>query len=309
MGKIIRCCSLIALYVLSVVVVAAPAQAQSTPMIELVCDTEIKIDVYPGASRTGYTKCTASNPTSYIETVRITVSSDGLAYSSPGILTVGANDQSEFTVTVRGESRMEEQTRTVKISGTVTKANGLDNPTQDTVETSTMVVVNQFSRLQVEATEPFLQLQPKTDHPFEFKVYNQGNQLDKFRVGIDDESREDLEDAGFQISMPLVSVEIDSMAEPTKVRVLVRTPKNQGWTDEYHTLNFIAVSDFSCRHETTGCNYESQMITIYVRGVYLPGFEMIPTLSMVALAFAVAMRRQNLEEDEYGSETDGFLTA
>ena len=44
---------------------------------------------------------------------------------------------------------------------------------------------------------------------------------------------------------------------------------------------------------------ESQIITIYVRGVYLPGFEIIPTLSMVALAAAVMGRRYlNTDEEE-----------
>jgi hypothetical protein len=42
------------------------------------------------------------------------------------------------------------------------------------------------------------------------------------------------------------------------------------------------------------------MITIYVRGVYLPGFEVVPALSMVVLAAAVAGRRltENREEEE-----------
>ena len=40
------------------------------------------------------------------------------------------------------------------------------------------------------------------------------------------------------------------------------------------------------------------MITIYVRGVYLPGFEVIPALSMIALAAAVAGRRFINADDE-----------
>jgi hypothetical protein len=44
------------------------------------------------------------------------------------------------------------------------------------------------------------------------------------------------------------------------------------------------------------------MITVYVRGVYLPGFEVVPALSMIALAGAVAGRRflNNEEENEDG---------
>ena len=42
------------------------------------------------------------------------------------------------------------------------------------------------------------------------------------------------------------------------------------------------------------------MITIYVRGVYLPGFEVVPTLSMVALAAAMAGRSLLRTEEEEG---------
>ena len=37
---------------------------------------------------------------------------------------------------------------------------------------------------------------------------------------------DELNDEGFQISLPLVSVEIE-LAPPEKVRVQIRTPKNQ----------------------------------------------------------------------------------
>ena len=40
------------------------------------------------------------------------------------------------------------------------------------------------------------------------------------------------------------------------------------------------------------------MITIYVRGFYLPGFEMIPTVSMLALAAAIAGRNMIRNDDE-----------
>ena len=125
---------------------------------------------------------------------------------------------------------------------------------------------------------------PKTDKDFEFKVYNLGNQYDFMKVGISENSRESLEDAGFNINIPISKVNVEPMVAPAKVRIQIRTPKTQGWTDAYHTLDFYAESDFSCKNG--GCDRESQMITIYVRGIYLPGFEIIPALSMVALAAA-----------------------
>ena len=41
------------------------------------------------------------------------------------------------------------------------------------------------------------------------------------------------------------------------------------------------------------------MVTVYVRGVYLPGFEIIPTLSMLAFAAAVAYRRLDEDEEDF----------
>jgi hypothetical protein len=161
-----------------------------------------------------------------------------------------------------------------------------------------IVNIMQYSLVQVEAVEPFVQLMPKKDKNFEFKVYNLGNQIDFMKVGITDSSRTDLEKAGFTINLPAVKVQIDAIPTATKVRVMARTPKTQGWSDAYHVLDFYAESEFACNNG--GCIRESQMITVYVRGVYLPGFEVVPAVSMLALAAAVAGRRMTGSEDEEG---------
>ena len=117
------------------------------------------------------------------------------------------------------------------------------------------------------------------------------------RFSIPEKNLLDLRDMGFQITLPAVSMEMYATEPPFKAKINVRTPKNQGWTDEYYQLEFQAQSDFSCREEDC-MTTETQMITIYVRGVYLPGFEIIPTLSMVALAAAVLGRRFINDEEE-----------
>tara|TARA_Y100001980_G_C14380028_1_gene182342 strand:- start:522 stop:692 length:171 start_codon:yes stop_codon:yes gene_type:complete len=47
----------------------------------------------------------------------------------------------------------------------------------------------------------------------------------------------------------------------------------------------------------------AQMITIYVRGVYLPGFELIPSLAMLGMAAAVIARR-GMDDDDDDEEAD-----
>jgi len=294
---------LLAIYMASILVVATPAAAQlSVPAVDLQClspnpSGAVDVPVYPGAALTGFANCKVVNPNAYAERIQIQVSADGLVVAAPGTISLGPGAESEFQTTVRADQRMTMSGRNLMVTATVVEANGAPPP--NIAESQVQMIINilQFSRLQVEASEPFLQLSPKTDHNFEFKVYNQGNWADKFSVGVTDDSRDKLEEKGFQISIPLVAVEIEGMAAPTKVRVLVRTPKNQGWTDEYFTLEFEAISEFSCRYETSGCNSMAQMVTIYVRGVYLPGFEIIPSLAMLGMAAAVIARR-NMDEDD-----------
>lgn len=300
MSPLKRSIFLCALYMCSLLLVATPVAAQTptpTAAISLTCaPNNIDIQVNPGAIPSGYTTCTLENPTSWIEKVAIMVTSDGMATASPGNMYVGGGAEVDFQVSVRADPYMAVQARQLTISATVQEINGVP-PLNQADSTNTLIVnIEQYSLVQVEAVEPFVQLQPKIDKNFEFKVYNLGNQVDFMKIGITDASRKSLEDAGFTINLPAVKVQLESKVAPQKVRVMIRTPKNQGWTDAYHVLDFYAESDFACQNG--GCMRESQMITIYVRGVYLPGFEVIPALSMLALAAAVVGRRLNTDEEE-----------
>jgi hypothetical protein len=303
MNGIQRSVFLVCLYFGSIMLTAVPVAAQGAPAVNLSCTSPyasgtIEVQVYPGAALSGYAECSVSNPNAYIERIDVRVDADGLVVAAPGVITLGSNGESNFQVVVRADQRMPMSSRNLRITATVTDANGVPVTTPAESSTNMIIGIQQYSRLQVEADVPFLQLQPKTDHNFMFKVSNQGNQVDKFKVGVTDETMAKLESADFQISMPVVSTEINAQDQPVNVRVMVRTPKNQGWSDEYHTLEFFAESVFSCTYELTGCNRMSQPITIYVRGVYLPGFELIPSLSMVALAAAAIARRKLGNEDD-----------
>ena len=295
-----RAVFILALYVGSLMLVAVPAAAQApTAAISLSCaPISINVEVKPGSTYSGFTTCTASNPTAYQEKISILVTSDGLATASPGDMYIGGNQEVDFQISVRATPYLTMQSRTLSVSATVQEINSL--PPVNTASSQNNMIVNimQYSLVQVEAVEPFVQLMPKKDKNFEFKVYNLGNQIDFMKVGVTDASRDDLEQAGFTINLPAVKVQIDAIPTATNVRVMARTPKTQGWSDAYHVLDFYAESEFACNNG--GCIRESQMITVYVRGVYLPGFEVIPALSMLALAAAVVGRRMTGSEDEEG---------
>ena len=295
-----RALFLLALYLCSVMIVAVPAAAQApTAAISLSCaPISINIEVKPGSTYNGFTTCTANNPTTYQEKISILVTSDGLATAAPGDMYIGGNSEVDFQISVRATPYMVMQSRTLSVSASVQEINSLPPVNSASSQNNMIVNIMQYSLVQVEAVEPFVQLMPKKDKNFEFKVYNLGNQIDFMKVGITESSRESLEEAGFTINLPAVKVQIDAIPTATKVRVMARTPKTQGWSDAYHVLDFFAESEFACNNG--GCIRESQMITVYVRGVYLPGFEVVPALSMVVLAAAVAGRRltENREEED-----------
>ena len=293
------------LYLGSLMVAMAPlpvVEAQSpTPMITLTCNSlVIEIDVAPGKDRSGSTMCSIQNPTAYDENVRIDIiSTPGIAVAAPGSLAIGAGRSADFPIGILAPSKAEMNDHGVTVRAAVTHINGLTSPTTAEQSTNMIVSIKQFAMMQIVAQNSFTQLKQKVDYIFVFDVYNHGNFEDKFRFAIIDQDPDDtLRDKGFQVTLPAVSMEMPATDTPVKVKINVRTPKIQGWTDEYYQLEFQSQSDFSCREDDCGTT-ESQIITIYVRGVYLPGFEIIPTLSMIVLAAAVIGRRYiNTDEEE-----------
>ena len=293
---------LLAVYFLSTWAGVAAVQAQgAVPDIVLTCDQPQPIDVNPGATRSGIINCRIENPTVHQEKVRIQIQAGVLAFSGPATLSIGGGSEVSFQVMVRAELRAPEGQHQVTVSAEVTMANGIPVTSEPSAANS-MVIIRQFSRLRVASEVAFLQLRPKVDYNLVFDVYNDGNALDRFNIAI--ENYDDLNDEGFQLSIPLVSVEIESMAPPEKIRVQMRTPKNQGWTDKYFSLQFKATSEYSVRTEGIP-NYQIQTMTIYIRGVYLPGFELIGTMMMTTLAAAaIAGRRPIVRSEEASDELE-----
>ena len=304
MKSVFRMTLLIAIYVLSTWAGTVDnAEAQINPDISLTCSpTAIEIDVAPGDTRIGTTYCDAQNPTLYVEKVNIQITAAGLTYSAPGSITVAAGDTTTFEVVVRGEDQMTEGSRQVTVSARVDQANGAPCPTCTSQTTSLLVVVKQFPMLRIQADEPFKQLRPKVDYIFEFKIYNDGNNRDQFIIAVN--NRDELADAGFQISLPEVNTWIESKAPPQKMRVMMRTPKKQGWSDHYYQLDFKTTSEHSIRSGGVEMS-QTQMITLYIRGVYLPGFQLIPSLMMLGLAAAFVAKRRNEDFDDTTADVPG----
>lgn len=280
---------------------AAAVHAQGiTPDVSLTCENPQAIETYPGSTRTSIVNCDLSNPSAHQVKVEMVIQSGALVNAGPASLTVGAGLTTAFQVILRGDLQMAEGQHQVSITATVSQANGVAYPGTPTTY-KVLAVVKQFSRLRVASELAFIQLRPKVDYMVTYDVYNDGNALDRMNIEI--ANYDELNDEGFTLSLPLVNVEIESKSPPEKVRVQIRTPKNQGWTDKYFNLQFKATSDYSVRTEGIP-NSQIQSVTLYIRGVYLPGFELIGTTMITALAAAAIAGRFRVDEEEYDDDDE-----
>ncbi len=243
------------------------------PAVDLQClspnpSGAVDVPVYPGSTLTGFANCKVTNPNTYVERIQIQADADDLVVAAPGIITLGPGSESDFQVTVRADQRMTMSGRNLVVTATVVEANGAPPP--NIVESEFHMIINilQFSRLQVEAVTPYVEMDAGSEITLEFKVYNQGNWADAFSISY--ENRDNT--PGLEISSEVTKIEIESMAAPTMVKLFVVAPdKSSNWTIGsdgekyiYALVEFNAESEFSCRYETTGCNSMSQMITIKI---------------------------------------------
>ena len=247
-------------FVLLIISAASPlvdnSAAQSVvPAVELTCSAPypsgaIDIGVGPGATLTGYADCTVSNPTINQEKIQIQASGDGLAIAAPGSITLGANSESDFQVSVRADSRMTMSARQLVVTATVTEANGVPPPNIAESQVTLIINILQFAEFNFEMVESFTMIEVGFDATLEYKIYNTGNWMDKFIFSTESESVENVD-----LSIPIVAMEVESRSSPSKFRVELRAPSDgSDWpinSDGLHTMEMefdvTVKSDFSCR--------------------------------------------------------------
>ena len=246
--------TLLILSIISPIISTSSAQSVLAE-VDLVCSSPnpsgvVEIEVYPGATLTGFANCTVSNPTVHVEKVDIQISADGLAISSPGSITVDPGAEVDFQVTVRADSRMAASTRTLSVTATVQEISGVPPPNSASSEYNMIISIMQFARLDLEMVDPIQIIEVGGQSNLQYKAYNQGNNFDKFRFSIEFERVDNS-----QVTLPMASMELESMGPPSLFRVNVVAPTSgTNWpmnSEGMHTfemnIHVTVESDFSCR--------------------------------------------------------------
>ena len=264
MGRILPLLLSIFLLISSSLVYNASAQ-NPLPDIDIDCDPESRINVYPGSTYSGFFTCTLSNPTAYSEEVEVTITSGSLLSTGPGTVTVGPSATLDIQISLRAEQGMSVQNIAVETKAVVVSFNGIDAAAlpeaSDTADTS--AVIMQYSAPTIQLTEGEISIVSGEGYAYNVIYGNNGNgNFDKMLIGIVQYNIDELETEGFSIYGTLQSIEIESGQTKTGTWD-IRAPK--GVTkEEYHIIDFYVTSEFSCRYEMTGCNTEYMMLTVKV---------------------------------------------
>ena len=243
-------------------------EAQSPlPDVELDCQPETQIEVYPGSRNGGLITCYVTNPTVYAEEVEIDIEIDGgvLEASGPSTLTVGPGSELEFQITIKAVQGMDAQSISIETKATVVSANGIDvtalPEASDTADT--IAVIMEYSAPTIQLITASVDMVSGQDYAIEVIYGNNGNgAYDTMNIGLKGQTRDRLETAGFTISSGISSLAIDSKRTKS-VYWEIRAPKDVSG-EQFHTIEFYITSEYSCRSEPSGCNQKTVMLTVRV---------------------------------------------
>jgi len=247
---------------------------------------QVQLDVRPGASGIGCTEMVISNEGQATIDVDVALSGGGVTIS-PGAVSVTLAPGGSITIPICALALTRSSYKTVQVTALASGRETNTQLQQVNKNAGFAVIVQQYARLSVQASQPFQKVGPGKEFILNFIAVNNGNYQDTIAVEV--LNAEDLEDSGFTVALAAAQYQIDASGEQP-VQVTVATPRGTvvGWSNEYHTVILQVATTLQGETEA-----RSVTATLWIRGVFLPGFDPIFTifaLGMVATALSRARR-------------------
>jgi|TARA_B000000557_G_scaffold51881_1_gene39937 hypothetical protein len=267
----------------SLVMFTPPADAQAAVAYSIsFTNGQVQLDVRPGASGIGCTEMVISNEGQATIDVDISLSGGGVTIS-PGAVSVTLAPGGSITVPVCALALTRSSYKTVQVNALASGRETNTQLNQVNKNAGFAVIVQQYARLSVQASQPFQKIGPGKEFVLNFIAVNNGNYQDTIAVEV--MNAKDLEDAGFTVALAAAQYQIDASGEQP-VQLTVATPRGTvvGWSNEYHTVILQVATTLQGETEA-----RSVTATLWIRGVFLPGFDPIFTifaLGMVATALS-----------------------
>ena len=267
----------------SLVMFVPPADAQAAVAYSIsFTNGQVQLDVRPGASGIGCTEMVISNEGQATIDVDISLSGGGVTIS-PGAVSVTLAPGGSITVPVCALALTRSSYKTVQVNALASGRETNTQLNQVNKNAGFAVIVQQYARLSVQASQPFQKIGPGKEFVLNFIAVNNGNYQDTIAVEV--MNAKDLEDAGFTVALAAAQYQIDASGEQP-VQLTVATPRGTvvGWSNEYHTVILQVATTLQGETEA-----RSVTATLWIRGVFLPGFDPIFTvfaLGIVATALS-----------------------
>ena len=271
----------------AMVMFSPPAEAQAAVAYSIAfTNGQVTLDVRPGASGVGCTEMVVSNEGQATIDVDVALSGGGVTIS-PGAVSVTLGPGGSITVPICALALTRSSYKTVQVSALASGRETNTQLNQVNKNAGFAVIVEQYARLSVQATQPFQRIGPGKEFVLTFTAVNNGNYQDTVAVQV--LNQEDLEEAGFTVALAAAQYQIDAAGEQP-VQLTLATPRGTviGWSNEYHTVIMEVATTLQGETES-----RSVTATLWVRGVFLPGFDPIFTifaLGIVASALARSRR-------------------
>jgi hypothetical protein len=261
---------------------AADAQAVVAYSISFT-DGQVNLDVRPGASGVGCTEMLVSNEGQAAIDVDVSISGGGVTIS-PGAVSVTLGSGGSITVPVCALALTQSSYKNVQVTAL---ASGRESNTQlNSVNKNAgfAVIIEQYARLSVQAAQPFQRIGPGKEFFLTFIAVNNGNYQDTIAVEVI--NLKDLEESGFVVALAAQQYLIDAQGEQP-VQVSISTPRGTviGWSNEYHTIIMQVATTLQGETEA-----RSVTATLWVRGVFLPGFDPLFTIFALAIVASALSR-------------------
>lgn len=268
----------------TMIMFSPPANAQAAVAYTIAfTDGQVNLDVRPGASGVGCTEMIVGNEGQATIDVDVSLSGGGVTIS-PGAVSVTLAPGGSITVPICALALTQSSYKNVQVTAI---AQGRETNTQlNPVNKSSgfAVIIDQYARLSVQATQPFQRVGPGKEFVLTFTAVNNGNYQDTISVEI--LNQKELEDAGFVVALAAQQYLVDSKGEQP-VQVSISTPRGTvvGWSNEYHTVIMQVATTLEGESEARAVT-----ATLWVRGVFLPGFDPVFTIFALAIVASALSR-------------------
>ena len=246
-------------------------------------DGTVYLDVRPGASGVGCTEMLINNEGQGSIDVDVQISGGGVTIS-PGAFSVTLGSGGSITVPICALALTQSSYKNVQVIALASGRETNSQLNQVNKNAGFAVIIEQYARLSVQAAQPFQRVGPGKEFYLTFTAVNNGNYQDTIAVEV--LNLKDLEDSGFVIALAAQQYLIDSKGEQP-VQVSISTPRGTviGWSNEYHTIIMQVATTLQGETEA-----RSVTATLWIRGVFLPGFDPLFTIFALAIVASALSR-------------------